>query len=66
MAHRVEAGQGTVEQLAGRAPSHVSDEPDTACVALASRVVEKALLVAHALDHLSGKEDESPASASMG
>jgi hypothetical protein len=65
VADRIEAGERAVEQLARGAPLHVGDEADATCVALASGVVEEALLVAHCAGHLSdGKEGESPADAS--
>jgi hypothetical protein len=44
---RGEAGERAVEHVAGRTSADVRDETDATGIALASRVVEKALLVAH-------------------
>jgi hypothetical protein len=43
---------------------HVRDEPDAARIAVASRIVEKALRVAHCVEVLSdGWNEDSPAGA---
>jgi hypothetical protein len=59
-----ESRESAIEELARGAPAHVRDEPDAACIAVASRIVEKALRVAHCVEVLSDEWNEgSPADA---
>jgi hypothetical protein len=62
--HGGEAGERAVEELARAASPYVRDEPDAAGIAVSSRVVEKALRVAHCVEVLSdGWNEGSPAGA---
>jgi hypothetical protein len=53
MTDRGEPGERSIEQLPGWSPLRVRDEADAACVSVVSRIVEKAVLVAHCARRLS-------------
>ena len=55
---RCETGERSIEDVPRRAAVHVCDEPDAACVALASWVVEKPLPVVQGGVHLSSQEGQ--------
>jgi hypothetical protein len=65
MAHSCEARERAVEELARGAPMLVRDEADAARIALASGIVEEVLRVAQLARLSSGRNEDSPAGASV-
>jgi hypothetical protein len=60
MADCRKAGERSVEELPRATPPHVRDQADAARIAVAARVVEKALRVAHRAGSFR-REEDSPA-----
>jgi hypothetical protein len=65
VAHCSETGERPIENLARRASALVRDETDATGIALASGVVEEALLVAHCVGLSNGRNEDSPACSSL-